>query len=489
MTSVFAKPISSTEPQCTPEPAGRLIYGTAEPFDPGRALDVKGRGLPGNPAYIPANMRNKDMLTGQFQAGASNDLCFGFTLTPNMEAGVVRTSPTGTAGFRIQEDPPVPDRAGTHAWTAGTDEDLEDAIIELPAGFAGDPDSLPSCTEEQFGLTNYLDVGCPANTVAGTVYARLTTDLRFDGGSVRTHLATGGFPNPTGSLSDGGIVYNLPHGPNELARLGVAIRPVDNILPTKFVVKLALTPTGRVSTVVEGAPKVAYYFDPAFPEDTLTPEGQLLPGVIPSPLYLEALAIRAWGSATGHPTLSKDFAEWGTDCSTPAKASMTVKTSLGNESSMDSNAFTMTGCESLPFLPAVDVTTTEKRPGVPTATNVKVTLGQTTSGPRAALLKNAEVTLPPGLEIGAQVASGANGLPLCTAAQFAKDSGAANTCPAGSKAGDVTIITPLQSRPFVGSAYLGEQSAIGELPPLYLELAPEGATAADAPRIKLTGSV
>ncbi len=47
----------------------------------------------------------------------------------------------------------------------------------------------------------------------------------------------------------------------------------------------------------------------------------------------------------------------------------------------------------------------------------------------------------------------------------------------------------MQSRLFTGKVYLGEQSAVGELPALYMEMTPQGATAADAPRFKLVGSV
>ncbi len=118
-------------------------------------------------------------------------------------------------------------------------------------------------------------------------------------------------------------------------------------------------------------------------------------------------------------------------------------------------------------------TSPAKQAGEPTGLTVRVGVAQTTSGLRSALLRNASVTLPEGLELGAQVAARAGGLRLCSAAQFAKTDVAPATCPTGSQVGDVSIETPLLSTPLTGKAYLGEQAAVGDLPNLYLEIAPQ----------------
>ncbi len=55
--------------------------------------------------------------------------------------------------------------------------------------------------------------------------------------------------------------------------------------------------------------------------------------------------------------------------------------------------------------------------------------------------------------------------------------------------GDVTVQSPLVANPLVGKVYLGEQSAVGELPPLYLEIAPQGASSNGLARVKLIGQV
>lgn len=511
LTSAFVAPIAGDAPKCTPEPAGNPIYGTDIPFGTGPHAGSTTRerpfSLPSEPDYIPANEYSRDTATKKLEAGTSNDLCFGFTLTPNGEDWY--NTPSFKFNYRVQSNPPVANDPDTRVEDHQANDDLKSAVIDMPVGFVGDPDAIPTCSDDQLGLGNYKPVRCPWNSGVGTVFARVTAQVTSDNGgspsySASAHLADGGLPNfnldpgtsdpDVISIDDMGRVFNLTHGPNELARLAAVIQPATSIAPIKVIVRLVLAPdgSGRIRAITENAPRAGYeqsyleYTTGANPE----PTGQLLPGAVPSQIYLESFAIRVFGSKGFHPTLAKDFAELGTDCSAPFEADVSIETYKGVKSSIKTDEpLKLSGCESLPFLPSLSVETTEKRPAVPTGVKVKVGLGQTTSGPKSALLKDAIVKLPAGLEIGAQVASGPNGLPLCSAAQFDKGSTVGNACPAGSKVGTATIISPLQSRPFLGNVYLGPQPAEGELPALYIEVAPEGADPANpnAPRVKLTG--
>ena len=520
LKSVFALPVDAsptgdaTRDQrvlCTPEPAGRRIYGTQVPFDSskdGAAPSGMGKGWPAStedgypesgtspsptptdPAYVPANMPSRESLTPALQAGGTNDLCFGFTLTPNLQPDFVY-GPTNSKGKRLQDDPKAADVDDTHV-TVGADgfatsddgDDVKNLAIDLPAGFLGDPDGGVVCSNADFRLGTYQPKNCPAASQVGTAYVRISTWLSA---TLRQHLAVGGAPNNHGILNllDGGYVYNLEHGPNELGRLGLELQPVSGVAPVKLVIRLLLTPdgSGRVRTVVENIPN-RLYRNSQIDQTTWQP----IPGAGQQPLYVESVGLRAWGSKSEHPTLGADFAQWGTDCSSSLNATVAMDTYKGVRSELSSSGFQLTGCDALPFLPSVSVSTAEKRPGVPTAATIKVGLGQTTSGPQTALLKDAAVTLPQGLELGAQVGSRDGGLRLCSAAQFGAKSGDASACPAEAAVGNLTIVTPLQDRALTGKVFLGEQSATGELPPLYLEATPEGATAADAPRIKLVGT-
>lgn len=514
LRSAFAAPLDATptgDPVqdakflCNPEPNGRTEYATDDSdvspaFDPTKSIPIPfgvGTRYPGHVDYKVSNMPSSADLVQDRRAGLSNDLCFGFSLTPNMQPEYVLREGYAS-GKRYQATPPLPDVDATHLAlepdkTPIDYDDLKKAVIELPEGFVGDIDGQAVCTDEQFqadtlsGLKSDTDgvpddPMCPDAAQVGTGYIRV--NLLLD--SLKLHNVLGGSTVAKPTSWEGGRVFNLEHGPNELGRLGITAIAASGVAPAKFVVSLKVTPEGKVVGVVDNAPRRIWR-----KADTEVVDGKRLPkNNHPGwPIYVESVGIRAFGSKADHPNMAKDFAEWGTNCTKPLSAKASVTTYAGTTSSIESDPFTLTNCDQLPFLPSISVTTGEKRPGVPTSAAVKLSLGQTTSGPRSALLKDAVVALPTGLELGAQVAAKDGGLPLCTAAQFAKGDSAAAACPAGSKAADVSIISPLQTRPFVGSAYLGEQSAVGELPALYIEVAPQGATAADAPRIKLTGSV
>ncbi len=520
LTSAFAKPISAQEPQCNPEPGGQRIYGTEDPFrsnavETGSELIINGfpasvnsgeYNQPQHPNYYAPNRRSRDTMVPVLDAAANNDLCFGFTLTPNLEPGFqALTNPDNTGQYnRYQADPRLPDVRQTHVIAGEDNDDLKSATIDMPAGFAGAPDATPKCSDADFGIGNYLPVQCPGGTQTGTLYARVSV-LTPNG--LRLHIGVGGLSNPLNldppdPFQEPGAVYNLTPGPGELARLGAFVQVVGGIAPAKFVVRLVLSPEGRVQAITETAPRHVYDGNDVQGYPTATPapyedrtnlppgKGQLVPGATKGQIYLEAFSIRAWGAAgTGnHPTLTKPFVEWGTNCTDDLSAKVSVETYAGTKSSISSDPFKLTGCENLPFAPSLSIATTEKRAGVPTGATIKVGIGQTTTGPKSATLRDATVTLPAGLELGAQVASGAKGLGLCTAAQFDKATTGPAACPESSRAGDVNIVTPLLSKPLKGSVYLGPQAAVGELPALYLEATLDGSTAAGAARIKIIGS-
>lgn len=512
LTSVFAAPIvadpyaaDATKKNkliCTPDPNGKVGYGTDGTFDPAKPLSTPvGRdtgwpawpGIPssevapypastGPATYVPANLPSRDELVQDRTAGVSNDLCFGFTLPPDMQKEIIY-GPANSSG-RLP-DASFPDLDSTHLGTtvANSGDALKNVSIDMPAGFSGEVDGAPTCSTADFGADNYKAIpeSCLAAQI-GTAFVRIDTQLF---GSY-VHLVNGGEPNPTTGGFGAGVVYNIAHGPNELGRLGISVQPVGGLAPAKFTVRLLFTPdgSGRIRTVVENAPNKVWN------APDIDAAGQPKSTAVPIPLYVESVGIRAWGKKADHPTLTKDFTQWGTDCSTDLVANASIETYDGKTSSAATEGFKLTGCESLEFKPSVKVETTEHKPSVPTGATVTVGLDQTTSnGKLTALLKDAAVTLP-GLEIGAQAGSKDGGLKLCTAAQFnAAQPTVPSTCPVATETGSVSIISPLQTLPFEGKVYLGAQPAVGELPNLYLEVAPKGATSVDAPRIKLTGTV
>jgi hypothetical protein len=131
-----------------------------------------------------------------------------------------------------------------------------------------------------------------------------------------------------------------------------------------------------------------------------------------------------------------------------------------------------TGCDQVPFEPAIAVKPTTTQADSPTGLEVDLTLPQDQLTDPDAIatsdLKKAVVTLPEGMSVNA---SSVNGLGACALAQIDLDG--RNTepnCPDDSKIGTVQIQTPLFDDPFQGTVYLAAQkdNPFGSLLALYI---------------------
>ncbi len=484
---------AGTNPYCSPEPKS-LFYGTQN-YVRTNNLNLYGTKTPGESGYVPANLPSASDLTTTQLAGSHSDFCLGFTLTPNADPAIVRAVGKAT-GFRVPSSPSYPDLADTRVASGSPaapveGDDMQRIVLDLPAGYLGTMAAIDECDPQtQFGETNWKPVTCPASSQLGDAYVRINNFIR---NALRIHIPLPGSP-----------VYNLRPTANEVGLLGVVVNPVTGIAPVKFTIRLTFVPdgSGRIRAIVENAPVSTYELsDVAKAGDTWVDTGEVLaaddprvgqiqPGSDAYPLYIEAFGVRVWGSKADHPTMPGDFGELGTNCSADTTANVDVTTYAGQQSTLASAPLRFTGCDSLDFRPSVDVETTEARPGAPTGVKVSVNLGQNATGRGTALLKDAEIRLPAGLELGAQVASVEGGLRLCRASEFAyAEQATPSACKTGSAVGNVQIDSPLIREPFVGTVFLGEQRAIGELPDLYIEAAPKDADAPDAPRIKLIGRI
>jgi hypothetical protein len=116
------------------------------------------------------------------------------------------------------------------------------------------------------------------------------------------------------------------------------------------------------------------------------------------------------------------------------------------------------GCELVPFAPSIGVTpdTTQQDKPVGPAVNLHVPQPLNPDGIESAHVKDAVVTLPPGLTLNPAAATGLVG---CTDAQFGIGTGKPVACPAASKVGTVSILSPVLSAPLTGSVYLGQPLA------------------------------
>jgi hypothetical protein len=116
----------------------------------------------------------------------------------------------------------------------------------------------------------------------------------------------------------------------------------------------------------------------------------------------------------------------------------------------------VTGCEALDFKPTIearpDTTVADSAAGLNFDLHVPEIGGQNTLA--EANLKDAVVTLPPGVTVNP---SEANGLQACASAQIDLHGPDAANCPEASKIGSVEVDTPLLDHPLPGAVYLAAQ--------------------------------
>ncbi len=455
-------------------------------------------------------------------AATFSDLCVAFRLDPDYtvtRVGNARGPFSGTTN---------------PATNASTGDDLKDLRVTLPAGYGARLKDAGTCSDGDFGLApsryiawnpggtrpglrstpedpqNGYDAQpiwdtastCPESALVGEIAVRASDSLPL---LPQVLLGGGQYTSDyDGNETIGGAVWQLTPGPNELGRLGAQVQLAGITAPLKFTVSLRLAAdgSGRVVSVVERAPRMAF----------------LQLDNSPRYAYVESIALRLWGNAAEHPVRnaldldglnvrwvqpSADFMETPTRCDAPAGGSIEGSTYGGPNGNVLVSTYVpmplsapiagtaFTGCDLAPFQPAVDVTTSERRPGVPTGVDVRVRIDQRPlAGRLPAHLRDAVVTLPRGLELGAQAGSGPDGLRFCAPEAFARtDVTVASSCPEATRAAEVRIETPLLSRPFTGRVWLGQPSGGRDLPDLYLEATLEGSSGASAPRIKLVGTV
>jgi hypothetical protein len=118
----------------------------------------------------------------------------------------------------------------------------------------------------------------------------------------------------------------------------------------------------------------------------------------------------------------------------------------------------ITDCESLVFEPSVDISPTTSAPDAPSGLNVDLEFPQEDNGQGQAppALKKAVVTLPEGLTINP---AAANGLQACADGELLLKSKDPMTCPAASKVGTVTAMSPLLEEKVSGGVYIRSQNS------------------------------
>jgi hypothetical protein len=128
--------------------------------------------------------------------------------------------------------------------------------------------------------------------------------------------------------------------------------------------------------------------------------------------------------------------------------------------STQTEGFSPTGCDQVPF--DLDVTTTPDttQAGAPTGMTVELKYPDYANAPIwQSQLKDADVTLPEGVVLGP---AGGTGLEQCTEAQFGQGSNDPVKCPPGSQIGTIEVTSPALPTAITGRAFFGPVAGPGQ---------------------------
>jgi hypothetical protein len=357
--------------------------------------------------------------------------------------------------------------------------------LNLPPGLVVNPAAMSvRCTEAQLETVSKAGAGCPAASAVGiaTLYLNgfgakikaavyemapppgVPAELGLDAGGVGLvvhlvgRLRTGGdygFTGEAAEISQGAQIYGL----------GLTLWG-DPTAASHDAQRGSCAMSGPVTKEIE---------EEKFERETGKTTGEYLfscpVGETGAPL------LTLPGSCTGEPletTLSVDSwqepgaldSQGGPDLSDPRWKTATASSPV------------LTGCEDVPFTPALTVQPSPGSPEAESPTGLSLDLkipreeGMLNLAP--ADVKNMTITLPAGMTISAPVAGG---LGACTGTpepgrpegEIALRSAEAPSCPEAAKLGEVEAITPLLSEPLRGAVYLAQQGAFeGSLIALYM---------------------
>jgi hypothetical protein len=392
---------------------------------------------------------------------------------------------TSFDGSALNRDGSPDTQAGSHPYTFTTSIDLsatlnsfgevapdgnvKDIRVETPAGLAGDPTAIPTCTDRQL-FEAEAGGACPRASQIGQVTVRLIrlNELTVP---VSNMVPSPGEPAQFGAQIGGAPIYFDTH-----VRSGgdygltVTLSDVSTLAPIS---SSKLTLWGVPGDPSHDAMRGAYCIgDPSVPTNCFN-----------------------GGLATNAPL--RPFLTLPTSCAGPQETRLSVDSwqnpgeFLGASFLTHDNAggpLGYDGCNRLDFSPSIAVTPDSSVADSPTGVHVDLHVPpaglQDPNGLAEANLKNAVVTLPAGMVLNPSVAGG---LQACSPAQIALSSAAAATCPDAAKIGSVEVDTPILPHPLEGGVYVAEQgnNPFGSLLAIYLAVAdPETGVV-----IKLAGHV
>jgi len=433
----------------------------------------------------------------------------GFGIEPGTYAAGTFTSEG--AGGPLGEGATPDTQAGSHPYEATTTfklktkvdeetgatipegDDIKDTVVNLPAGFAGDPNAVPYCSEATLIATTL----CPTDTVVGVVHLRVTVEERVED----VYFLP---------------IYNMAPGRGQVALFAFHVgEPLE--LLTFIHVHVRSTSDYGVTATVSAITQIAQTL-----EGTVTLWG--VPANSRHDPYRGQTQGEVAGGPEGYGCMVMSTGVSGGECPSdaPPRAFLTnpsacsgqpltttfdvdswanpgQSTAGGEPILSDPNWLTyaaespaLEGCEKLVFDPSLMVMPETSTIDTPTGLQVDLHVPQNEDPDGLATpdLRDATVTLPAGVALSAAAASGLEG---CTPEAIGLHTEDPVSCPNGSKLGTVQVQSPDLPRnangsegELTGSVYLGAPSS-GSItePPYTIYLVAEGYGVS----VRLAGSV
>jgi len=350
--------------------------------------------------------------------------------------------------------------------------DVKDIQIDPPLGLIGNPQATPMCTQDQF-----REQICPASSQVGV------SRVHFSGGQ----LCNGGCGN-TGPLLT--AVYNMVPPTGVPAQFAFAYDVGGIHVRTRLNARVHTGGDYGLTVAISGISQVLPLLDTAVtlwgvPADPSHDDQRCK-----NPSYENGLCTGPAGTISGPNPAGvplKPFLTMPTACpGTPLRTSIEADSwqEPGNFVPGEATQAAAEGCESLDFSPSLKASPTTDVADSPSGLSVDLHLpphegcteeagGEIVCENAEAELKDATVTLPPGLVVDPSSADGLAGCPLLGGkdpAQEARESKGevsginletvyGPNCPEGSKLGTVEVDTQLVNHPLPGAMYLAQQGA------------------------------
>ncbi|HKO38253.1 MAG TPA: hypothetical protein VJU14_07795 [Solirubrobacterales bacterium] len=325
------------------------------------------------------------------------------------------------------------------------DESIRDVIVDMPAGFVGSTTAVPRCTNsELYGIGIVAE--CSTDSQVGMLAVEVSA----------FNVVTEYFP-----------IYNLVPAPGTPASFGANVLGVPVYMDARirsesdYGVSVEARETNQTLALLSttatfwGVPADPSHDDQrcyAFPSSSNPNPGQCEggePAETPRPANIPAkpLLTNTSDCAAGAFLVNMKAESWAGSTDSDADTLEEGGSPIG-----------ISGCNQVRFEPTLELTPESSEAGKPTGIEVRLAIPQygleDPDRLGQAPLKDASVTLPPGMTVNA---SSADGLVGCSEAEARLGSAEPAACPAASQLGTVEVKTPLLATPLQGSVYLATQ--------------------------------